>query len=376
MAARRRDFSRRGGRRARPCAALLGVAALLLAAAPPLVAAGIDEAAAERFTRMALQCIDRQFPNAPGRVLEGPEDVRPPKDDHPAFFGCYNWHSALQAHWALVRLLRLQPGLASAASIRERLELHLARAPLEEEARYLQRPGARDFERPYGWAWTLRMAAELDTWPEPGAQKWRQAFRPLEDATVARLTDYLPKLMHPIRAGTWTNTAFALAAAIDYARATGRQGFEKVLASRSDFYFARDRGCPLAYEPSGEDFLSPCLAEADLMRRVLAPRDFARWLHRFLPSLSRHKALPLPPVSVTDPTDEGLAHLDGLNLSRAWMLRGIAEGLPPSDSRRAVLVNAAAAHETAGLARVTSGEYAGEHWLAAFAVYLLTGAGR
>ena len=249
---------------------------------------------------------------------------------------------------------------------------HLSADAIAAEVAYLDKPGARTFERPYGWAWSLRLAEDLAESKDPAAKAEREHFQPLEDAIVARFRGYLPKLTLPIRSGIHQNTAFALALALDYARATDRKDFEKILQSRASFYYGQDRACPLAYEPSGEDFLSPCLAEADLMRRVLSPRDYSRWLKRFLPQLSPAKAFPLSPEVVTDPTDPRLVHLDGLNLSRAWMLKGIASALPASDKRRAVLLKAAAAHETAGLSRVASGDYSGEHWLATFAVYLLT----
>jgi hypothetical protein len=355
-------------------AAVLSAGALLLAAAPRLAAEKIDPAVAERLAGIALACIDREFPNAPGGVLEEAVDLKLPRELHPAFFGCYDWPSAVEGHWTLVRLLRARPDVGGTA-IRRALDAHLAGVALEEEARYFGRPASRDFGRPYGWAWMLRLASELEDWPDPEATNWRRGIRPLEEATVERLRAYLPRLTRPIRTGTGSNTAFLLAAAIDYARATGRPDLEKIVAARSDFYFGRDRSCPLSYEPSGEDFLSPCLAEADLMRRLLAPGDYARWLRRFLPALSGHRAFPLTPVGATDPSDARLAHLDGLALSRAWMLRGIAGGLPASDSRRATLLKAAAAHETAGLSRAFAPEHAGSHWLAAFAVYLLTAAG-
>jgi hypothetical protein len=346
------------------------------AAAAVLVAgslrAEIDPATADRFAKMALACLDREYPNKPEQVLEGPADVKAPRDVHPAFYGCYDWHSSVHGHWMLARLLRASPTLSSGGRIREALEAHFTSDAIAAETRYLATPGARTFERPYGWAWTLRLAAELDVSQDPQVRAWRGRIQPLENALVGRFQDYLPKLTLPVRSGAHPDTAFALAQALDFARTTGRKDFEKILMSRASFYYGQDRSCPLAYEPSGEDFFSPCLSEADLMRRVLSPKDFAKWLKRFLPQLSGHKAFAFAPAIVTDPTDPRLVHLDGLNLSRAWMLRGIAQGLPPSDARRAVLLKAAAVHETAGLARVTSGDYAGEHWLASFAVYLLT----
>ncbi len=334
--------------------------------------AQIDPATADRFAKLALACVDREYPNKPDAVLDSPSDVKPTKDFHPAFYGCYDWHSSVHGHWMLVRLAGATPEIPSAAAIHDVLERHLSAETIAAEAAYLEKPGARTFERPYGWAWALRLAADLAESKDPAARSERDHVKPLEDAIVARFRGYLPKLTLPIRSGVHQNTAFALALALDYARATDRKDFERILQSRASFYYGQDRACPLAYEPSGEDFLSPCLAEADLMRRVLSTRDYSRWLKRFLPQLSAVKAFPLSPEAVTDPTDPRLVHLDGLNLSRAWMLKGIASALPASDKRRAVLLKSAAAHETAGLSRVASGDYSGEHWLATFAVYLLT----
>ena len=351
---------------------LLLAAAALLASLLPLRAAELEPSAADRFARLALACVDREFPNKPETVLESADDVRAPKADHPAFYGCYDWHSSVQGHWLLARLLRAAPGMASAPRAKEALDAHLSEAAIAAETRYLEKTSSRTFERPYGWAWTLRLASELRAGDDPQSKVWSERMRPLESAVVARFQDYLPKLTRPVRSGVHPDTAFALAQALDYARATEQHDFEKLLLSRASYYYGQDRACPLAYEPSGEDFFSPCLAEADLMRRVMAAKEYGRWLKRFLPQLGRGRTFPLTPVSVTDPTDPKLVHLDGLNLSRAWMLRGIASALPPSDARRTILLKAAAAHETAGLARVSAGDYAGEHWLASFAVYLLT----
>jgi hypothetical protein len=345
-------------------------AGLFLAAG--LGASELDAGTADRFAKLALACIDREYPNKPEQVLDGPADVKAPREFHPSFYGCYDWHSSVHGHWMLVRLLQTNPAIPSAGGIRARLDAHFTGDAITAEARYLDTPGARAFERPYGWAWTLRLVADLEGSQDPQQRAWRERVRPLENAVVARFQDYLPKLTRPVRSGIHPNTAFALAQALDYARATRRADLEKIFLSRASFYFGSDRACPLAYEPSGEDFLSPCLAEADLMRRVLAPKEYGQWLKRFLPQLSAHKTFPLTPVTAADPTDPKLVHLDGLNLSRAWMLRGIAQGLAPTDGRRAVLLRTAAAHEVVGLARVSSGDYVGEHWLASFAVYLLT----
>jgi len=271
----------------------------------------LEPAAAERFARLALACIDREWPNKPEHVLDGQEDARPPRAFHPAFFGCYDWHSSVHGHWMLVRLVRTFPDLPSASEIRTRLDAHFTADAMATETRYLDRASARSFERPYGWAWLLRLATELDGWDDPQAKKWRERLHPLEDAVVRRLADHLPKLTNPIRTGVHPNTAFALAEAIDYARRVGRKDLESILVSRSRAYFGGDRACPLSYEPSGEDFFSPCLEEADLMRRVLPSRGFAAWLDGFLPSLRSRDGIGLTPAVVADPTDPRLVHLDG-----------------------------------------------------------------
>jgi len=333
----------------------------------------LEPAAAERFARLALACIDREWPNKPEHVLDGSEDIRSPRFFHPAFFGCYDWHSSVHGHWLLVRLLRTRPDLAAAQEIRGRLGAHFTAEAMAAEARYLDRVSARSFERTYGWAWLLRLATELEGWDDTDAKRWRERIRILENAVARRLADYLPKLTYPVRTGVHPNTAFALAEALDYARRTGKKDLEELLISRSRAYFGKDRGCSLSYEPSGEDFFSPCLEEADLMRRVLPAGDFSSWLGGFLPQLAAGGQAPLVPAVAADPTDPKLVHLDGLNLTRAWTMRGIAGALPASDPRRALLLAAGDAHARAGLARVSSGNYEGEHWLASFAVYLLTG---
>jgi hypothetical protein len=328
----------------------------------------------ENFIRLALSCIDREFPNKPDHVLDSAADAKPPRDFHPAFFGCYDWHSSVHGHWMLARLLRTAPDIAEHEGVPERLAAHFTPAAMATEAKYLDVRSNRSFERTYGWAWTLRLASELQTLDWPGAKAWRASLEPLVKTIVSRLKDFLPKLTNPIRTGVHPNTAFALGEALDYARVAGDTELEKLVVQRARDYYEKDRACPLAYEPSGEDFFSPCLEEADLMRRVMPGEEFAKWLHLFLPGLEAGKPFPLSPAVVTDPTDPRLVHLDGLNLTRAWTLRAIARALPESDARRKVLERAAAAHAEAGLARVSSGNYEGEHWLASFAVYLLTNA--
>src|SRR5262249_6176608 len=257
------------------------------------------------------------------------------------------------------------------------LERSLTEANLRQEVSYLQAPGRASFERPYGLAWLLQLGAELREWAETGdssfARELSANLRPLEQAALERLKTWLPKLSHPVRSGEHSQTAFALGLAMDYAKPSASLEFSTLLRAKARDFYTKDKNCPIVYEPSGEDFLSPCLAEADIMRRLLAPAEFSRWLRNFLPQISGSKARPwIQPLKSTDPSDPKLAHIDGLNLSRAWMLDGIASGLPKGDPRVRVLLSDVDAHRTAGLAAVTGEHYEGGHWLASFAVYLVT----
>ena len=346
---------------------------LVLLAAP--AAPAPDAATAERLAGLALACVHKEYPNKIAHVLTGDADVRPPRALTPAFFGCYDWHSAVHGHWLLARLARLQPRAPWAAGARAALARSLTAENLAQEERYLQGPGRVSFERPYGLAWLLQLAAELREWDADDARRWSAALAPLERQAAVRIAEWLPKLTRPVRSGEHSQSAFALGLVVDWARGADGDLASRLQARARDFY-AGDVGCPLAYEPSGEDFLSPCLAEADLMRRVLGPGDYPAWLSRFLPSLTAStEAAWLPPAVVSDPADPKLAHLDGLNLSRAWMLEGIASALPAADGRRAAALRAALAHRQAGLAAVTGRHYEGGHWLGTFAVYLVTGRG-
>ena len=252
-------------------------------------------------------------------------------------------------------------------------------ANLAQEAAYLNAEGRASFERPYGLAWLLQLGQELREWEksrsksDPLPEQLAANLRPLEQAAAGRLKAWLPKLSYPVRSGEHSQTAFAMGLMIDYARSSDDRAFLDLLLRKARDYYQKDEDCPLAYEPSGEDFLSPCLAEADVMRRVLRPEDFAAWLRGFMPQIPTDGAGPwLEPAVVTDPSDPKLAHLDGLNLSRAWMLEGIASGLPAGDPRLPALRASAAAHREAGLASVTGAHYEGGHWLGSFAVYLTT----
>ena len=330
---------------------------------------------ASRFARLALAGIGREYPNKPDHVLNDEGDVLGPRTLHPAFYGCFDWHSAVHSHWLLVRLLRLVPDLPEAQQVRTALSEHLTADNLLAERAYLDRPNRRSFERTYGWAWLLKLAEELRIWDHPHARQWSLNLQPLADRFVELYLDFLPRLTYPIRTGTHPNTAFGLAFALDYARTVAHQGLEALVVKRALSYFGADRHYPAEWEPGGGDFFSPCLMEAELMRRVLPPDEFRGWLYAFLPGVSRGEPPGLfTPATVTDRTDPQIVHLDGLNLSRAWCMRGIASALGPHDPAHTVLVESARRHTGTSLPHVASGNYMGEHWLATFALLALAGA--
>ena len=359
------------------CRWLAGLAIVALAALSVRADSPPDGAAAERFAALALRCVHLEFPNKISHVLAGDADARPPRELTPAFYGCYDWHSSVHGHWLLVRLIRQNPDAEFASAARAALGASFTAANIAQELAYLRAAGRTSFERPYGLAWLLQLAAELRGWPDPDAARWAAILQPLEQEAAARIRSWLPKLHYPIRVGEHSQTAFAFGLIRDWSVAAGDTGMRDLIDARSRDYYAKDRDCPLAYEPSGEDFLSPCLAEADLMRRVLTRAEFASWLSAFMPRLPRNGSDAwLAPGVVTDRADPKLAHIDGLNLSRAWMLLGIASGLPARDVRRSALTAAAERHAQAALPAVTGEHYEGGHWLGSFAVYLVGGSGR
>jgi hypothetical protein len=328
---------------------------------------------ASAFAKLALKGIRQEYPNHPTVVVNGDGDVKPPRETHPAFFGCYDWHSSVHGHWMLVRLLRQYPDLPEAPAIREALRTNLTEGNLKVEAEVFARPSMQTFERPYGWTWLLKLAEELHGWDDADGKTWAKSLRPLADAIAGRYISYFPKQTYPIRSGVHSSTAFGLTFALDYARTVGNDKLRDAIVDRARTYFSRDADIPARWEPDGADFLSPSLAEADLMRRVLPAGEFAAWFRKFLPSLAEGEpGSLLEPATVTDRSDPHIVHLDGLNLSRAWCMRGIASALPKDDPARAVLADSARRHARAGLAHVASGDYAGEHWLASFAVHMLS----
>jgi hypothetical protein len=346
---------------------ILAVAALNCSAAH---AKTLDVNSTVAFAGLALDCVHREYPNKIAHVMGSDADAKPPRHLTPAFFGCYDWHSSVHGHWLLVRAVRLYPDQPFAKTARAALTRSLTPQNIAAEVKYLKGEGRVSFERPYGMAWLLQLAAELRSWDDPQGRQWAATLAPLEQEVAARISAWLPKLRYPIREGEHDQTAFAFGLIWDWARATGNTPMSRLLRTKAEEFYQRDQACPLSYEPSGQDFLSPCLAEADFMRRVLEPRKFAEWLTAFLPQIAVDGSTTwLQAAEVTDRSDPKLAHLDGLNISRAWMLEGMAQGLPPSDPRLSSLRATAARHREASLGAVSREHYVGSHWLGTFALY-------
>jgi len=331
------------------------------------------EPAVSRFAGLALGCVHQEYPNKISHVLSDDRDVGPPRELTPVFYGCFDWHSSVHGHWLLTRLLRLYPAAEFSGLAEVALDKSFQAEKVALEVAYVTHPQRASFERPYGVAWLLQLTAELREWDDPRARRWLAALEPLETALVANMEAWLTKLAYPIRVGEHSQTAFAFGLFLDWARASNRTGFSDLVTDKSMKFYLNDRTCPLAYEPGGQDFLSPCLAEADLMRRLMNAEDYAHWLTGFLPSIPEDGGSDWLAIAVvTDPTDGKLAHLDGLNISRAWMLEGMASGLPAEDPRKKALSSSAAIHRNSRLASVTGEHYEGGHWLGSFATYLQT----
>ncbi len=336
----------------------------------------LDVEAAGHFAELALACLHREYPNKIAHVLNSDADARPPRELTPAFYGCYDWHSAVHGHWLLARLVRLYPDAPFVTVARAELARSLTTENIAGEVTYLEGEGREAFERPYGLAWLLRLAAELREWEDPQGREWLAALEPLEAAAAVQLKEWLPQLVYPVRSGEHSQTALSFGLMWDWALVSGDAQMRELLAVKAGQFYSQDKKCPLAFEPSGTDFLSPCLAEADFMRRVLDRKGFSRWLGRFFPTLASADPTEwLKPAVVTDRNDPKLAHIDGLNLSRAWMLDGIASALSQNDVRVNVLLIVAALHRQVGLPAVLHVSYVGSHWLGTYAVYLTSRAG-
>ncbi|MEJ6776410.1 MAG: DUF2891 domain-containing protein [Crocinitomicaceae bacterium] len=321
---------------------------------------------AMRLVQLPLDCINTEYPNKLNQVISSEEDLLPPKELHPAFYGCFDWHSAVHGHWSLVRLLKSFPDLEEKSAIIKGLKNHFSKENIEGEIAYFELETSQGFERMYGWAWLLKLSEELHTWNTPEARELEENLKPLSELIANRVEEFLPKLNNAIRVGTHTNTAFALTLIYDYAESVDDIELLAMVKDRARFYYEKDVSCLLSWEPSGYDFLSPCLEEADLMRRVLSQADFKRWFNKFLPQLADPNYI-LEPGVVSDRKDGHLVHLDGLNYSRAWCLSGIAESLPEYNH----LIELGNDHIKYSLSSLTDGNYEGGHWLASFALMSL-----
>jgi hypothetical protein len=347
-------------------------------------ASRLDVPAAERLARTALASIAREYPHKLDHVMTSDADARTPRDLHPSFHGSYDWHSCVHMHWTLARLLQRFPALPSRDDIVALFDRHFAQDAIAAELAYLGRPASESFERTYGWAWLLKLAAEFhacastgrgsdaDRSNEAAFRRWHASVAPLAQAFVRRFIDFLPRAHYPLRYGIHPNSAFGLALALDYAREVRDGALVDACIRHALRWFADDADAPARFEPSGVDFLSPSLVEAELMRRILDAPAFAEWLASFLPGFVDAEPHTLfNPARVTERRDPQLVHLDGLNLSRAWCFGGIASSLPPADPRVAVAEHAADVHRRAGVEGLESADFVGAHWLASFAVLAL-----
>ncbi|MBA2277619.1 MAG: DUF2891 domain-containing protein [Chloroflexia bacterium] len=328
------------------------------------------------YVQTALGAITREYPTMPYYIATGPGPYPTHRELHPAFYGCFDWHSCVEMHWAIVRLLRRFPDAVPDDVARATLHNLLTEEHIATEIAFFENPRHGTLERPYGRGWLLTLAHELETWDDPDARRWAGAVRPLAELLATNFTSWLPKLTYAQRVGVHQNTAFGLSRALDFASLRAGQGDDALLravhtAARG--WFQDDRDYPAHYEPSGADFLSAALSEAELMARVLAPSEFPWWLEKFLPGLANERPRSLfQPATVSDVTDGQIAHLHGLNLSRAWAFTRLAESLPTDDARAAPLLAAAERHATASLSQVSGSDYTVEHWLAAYATLLLS----
>lgn len=321
---------------------------------------------ANKLAALPMACIQHEYPNKPGQTLGGKEDLGEPHELHPAFYGCFDWHSAVHGHWSLVKLLKDFPELEQATAIRQMLRENITRENIRLEVLYFHGEHNKTDERTYGWAWLLKLAEELHTWDDPLARELESNLKPLTDLLAESFMDFLPKLMYPIRVGEHTNTAFGLAFAWDYAHATGHELLKTTIENRARDFYWNDAGCPLNWEPGGYDFLSPCFEEIDLMRRVLNKSEFDQWISRFAPQI-KDRNFSIAVGEVIDRSDGKLVHLDGLNFSRAWVMYGLASQYPEFKH----LIKIANEHVRYSLPNLVDDTYEGGHWLGSFAIYAL-----
>jgi len=323
-------------------------------------------AEANKLIELPLHCAETEYPNKLGQTIGGDEDLLPPRELHPVFYGCFDWHSAVHGYWSMVTLLRDFPELDKADWVRTILKTNITKENISREVAYFERKHSKSYERTYGWAWLLKLAEVLYNWDDPLALELSSNLQPLTDVIVAKYIEFLPKLVYPIRVGEHTNTAFGLTFAYDYAKAVNHIALLELIEKRARDFYLNDRSCPMDWEPSGYDFLSPCLEEIDIMRRVLSAADFKEWLNSFMPQLNA-PTFSLALGEVSDRTDGKLVHLDGLNFSRAWVLYGLVDQYP----ELAHLKNVANEHVAYSYVNLVGDSYEGGHWLGSFAIYAL-----
>ncbi len=325
---------------------------------------------ASHLASLPLKCIAQEFPNKTSHTSNTDSDhLLMPKQLHPAFYGCFDWHSSVHGHWMLIRLLKLFPQMPEAVKVREAINKTITKENIINEVKYFDIPLTSSWERTYGWAWILKLDEELISWNDEDGKRWHDAMQPLTKKIVQLWMKFLPKQTYPNRTGVHPNTAFGLVFALDYARKEKNNEFEKAIIESAKKLYIKDKNAPASWEPNGSDFLSPSLEEADLMRRVLSPKEFITWFNQFF-TLQSLKHLTILPV-VSDRTDLQIVHLDGLSFSRSWCMKGLAAVLPATDGRKKLLMKSSINHLSVALPHVVSGEYGGEHWLASFAVYAL-----
>lgn len=321
---------------------------------------------ANKLANLPLHCINTEYPNRLSQTLGGDEDLKSPTELHPAFYGCFDWHSSVHGHWSLVSLLKSFPNIDNADAIKQKLLHNISKQNIEAEVAYFYGKHNKSYERTYGWAWLLKLAEELHTWDHEIARQLESNLKSLTDLIVEKYIEFLPKLNYPQRVGTHTNTAFGLSFAYDYAETLKDDELKNAIRTRALFFYKNDKGCPITWEPSGSDFLSPCLEEAALMKRLLPLEDYKIWLHDFLPQL-KDKNFAIEVGLVSDRTDGHLVHLDGVNFSRAWNFFKIAEDLPEYNHLRPL----ANQHINYSLPSIFGDDYMGGHWLGSFAIYAL-----
>lgn len=322
---------------------------------------------ANKLIELPLHCVEMEYPNKLGQVIGADSDLQSPNKLHPIFYGCFDWHSAVHGYWSMVTLLKEFPEMTKADNVRTILKNNITEEKVAIELAYFERNINKSYERTYGWAWLLKLAETLHTWDDPLARELESNLQPLSDHIVSKYKTFLPKLVYPIRVGEHTNTAFGLAFAYDYAVTTNKVELKQIISERARDFYSHDKGCPISWEPSGYDFLSPCLEEIDIMRRILPEQEFIKWLEPFLPQLSDvHYQLAVGRVS--DRTDGKLVHLDGLNFNRAWVFYGLAKQYPKYEH----LTEVANEHMAYSYPNLLGDAYEGGHWLGSFAIYALT----